>query len=100
MFQGILGNVTIQIYNEPYYEELSDWTITGYSFENFDKLKQLADTVTGGQGVNGRGMAIHGPVIFKGNLIIDSSPIRDTYIDMTGWGKVRNRFLSYHFDFS
>ncbi|XP_001649403.2 beta-galactosidase isoform X1 [Aedes aegypti] len=86
-YKGILGNVTIQIYNEPYYEELSDWTITGYSFENFDKLKQLADTVTGGQGVNGRGMAIHGPVIFKGNLIIDSSPIRDTYIDMTGWGK-------------
>lgn len=89
-FQGILGNVTIQIYDEPYYNDLSDWTITGYSFENFSQLKQLTDTVTEGQGTNGRGMAIHGPVIFKGKLEIDSSTtIHDTYIDMTGWGKVR-----------
>ncbi|XP_058814092.1 beta-galactosidase-like [Topomyia yanbarensis] len=86
-YKGVLGNVTIQTYDEPYYLKLSNWTNIGFPFENFDKLKQLTDSVTEGQGVNARGMAIHGPVIFKGILTINSKEIFDTYINMTGWGK-------------
>lgn len=37
--------------------------------------------------MNGRGAAIHGPVTFKGELVIETEEIHDTYIDMTGWGK-------------
>lgn len=86
-YKGILGNVTIQIYEEPYTQELSDWTITGYPFENYDKFTQLFTSQTEGASVNGRGYAIHGPVSFKGDLVIETAEIHDTYIDMTGWGK-------------
>uniref|UniRef100_A0A8D8BTH8 Beta-galactosidase n=1 Tax=Culex pipiens TaxID=7175 RepID=A0A8D8BTH8_CULPI len=88
-YKGILGNVTIQIYDEPYTQELSDWTITGYPFDSYDKFTQLFATLNegAGHGVNGKGAAIHGPVTFKGELVIETSEIHDTYFDMTGWGK-------------
>ncbi|XP_058468001.1 beta-galactosidase-like isoform X4 [Malaya genurostris] len=85
--KGILGSVTIQTYEKPYYVELFDWTIIGFPFENFTKLKEVADSSTNDQCVNDRGIAIHGPVIFKGEVIINTSEIHDTYINMSGWGK-------------
>ncbi|XP_055538462.1 beta-galactosidase-like isoform X2 [Wyeomyia smithii] len=86
-YKGILGNVTIQIYEEPYEKKLSGWTISSYTFADVSMLKQLIDSTTDGLGVNSRGICIHGPVVFKGELNINATEIHDTYIDMSGWGK-------------
>ncbi|XP_055616988.1 beta-galactosidase-like [Toxorhynchites rutilus septentrionalis] len=86
-YKGILGNVTIQIYNEPFYKVLSDWIITRFPFDDLDKLSNFVATGENTQGVNERGIAMNGPVIFEGDLVHNDAVIHDTYIDMSGWGK-------------
>uniref|UniRef100_A0A182VZ59 Beta-galactosidase n=1 Tax=Anopheles minimus TaxID=112268 RepID=A0A182VZ59_9DIPT len=86
-YKGILGNVTIQTFAEPYTKELDQWKITGYPFDDYTKVQQFIDTVSGGTGANGRGMAVHGPVVLKAVFDVSASEIKDTYINMDGWGK-------------
>lgn len=91
-FQGILGNVTIQIYHEPYYKLLTDWTITGYPFEYYSDIEKFLTSAAGTQAISihPKGLLIEGPVIFEANFNIDrpATEIYDTYIDVSnGWGK-------------
>ncbi|XP_053668440.1 beta-galactosidase-like [Anopheles marshallii] len=86
-YKGILGNVTIQTFAEPYTMALEQWKITGYPFEDYTKVQQFIDTVSEGTGANGRGMAVHGPIVLKAVFDIPASEIKDTYINMDGWGK-------------
>uniref|UniRef100_A0A182Q5R7 Beta-galactosidase n=1 Tax=Anopheles farauti TaxID=69004 RepID=A0A182Q5R7_9DIPT len=87
-YKGILGNVTIQTFAEPYTQELEQWKITGYPFDDYSKVQQFIDSVTGGTGANGRGMAVHGPVVLKATFDLPAqAEIQDTYINMDGWGK-------------
>uniref|UniRef100_A0A182YAQ7 Beta-galactosidase n=1 Tax=Anopheles stephensi TaxID=30069 RepID=A0A182YAQ7_ANOST len=86
-YKGILGNVTIQTFAEPYTMELDQWKVTGFAFDDYSKVQQFIDTVSGGTGANNRGMAVHGPIVLKAVFDIPASEIQDTYINMDGWGK-------------
>lgn len=90
-----MGNVTVQTYAEPYELSLEDeWSVTGYPFDDYAKLQQFVDRAPGGPGVNGRGMAIHGPIVLSAVFDVSTSDIQDTYINMAGWGKVSRRSFS------
>ncbi|XP_052866830.1 beta-galactosidase-like [Anopheles cruzii] len=86
-YKGIMDNVTIQTYDEPYQKTLAEWSITGYPFDDYEKVQQFMDTASGGAGVNGRGMAAHGPVVLQAVFDVPVADIHDTYINMNGWGK-------------
>lgn len=92
-FKGILGEVKI---ND---RLLLNWTMTGFALNNFSDVQRLIDLhesdvslndVTDGCGGSGA-LLRTGPTLFSGSFYIhaDKMPIRDTYLDPTGWGKVR-----------
>lgn len=84
--KGILGNVTIQAFNEPYFEELTDWTITGYPFDNYTKIEEFISSDGNRQATFKNGWLRDGPAIFYGELNI-SGVIADTWWNTSGWGK-------------
>ena len=87
--KGILGSVTVQTFNEPYFEELKDWTITGYPFEDYSKIENFirSDGFIQQQTLK-NGWLRGGPALFSGELVIpDGATIADTWWDTTGWGK-------------
>ena len=84
--KGILGNVTIQIFNEPFYEELSDWTITPYPFDDFSKIEEFIATDAGRVQTFKNGQLRDGPAILHGELIITGA-VADTWWNTEGWGK-------------
>lgn len=88
-FKGILGNVTIQIFDEPYYEEISDWTITGYPFEEYSQIESFIASETGSNyQLSKNGWLKEGPVLFHGTLTLDiSEEIFDTWFDVKNWSK-------------
>ncbi|XP_050100366.1 beta-galactosidase-like isoform X1 [Anopheles aquasalis] len=87
-YKGILGNVTIQTYDEPHELSLEgQWSVTGYPFDDYAKLQQFVDSAPGGPGANGRGMAVHGPIVLSAVFDVATADIHDTYINMAGWGK-------------
>lgn len=87
--KGILGNVTIQTFFEPYYEELSDWTITGYPFEEYSMIEDLMKSDAAFEYTKSKnGFLYEGPVIFKGTLnISDEEELADTWWNYKTWGK-------------
>ena len=86
--KGILGEVTVQTFKEPYTEELTDWTITGYAFEDYGKIESfIASDVFEFKPLK-NGYLREGPTLFYGELIINQeSDIADTWWDTKGWGK-------------
>jgi beta-galactosidase len=88
-FKGILGNVTLQIFDEPYYEEISDWTITGYPFEDFSQIENFIASEAGSNyELPKNGWLKEGPVLFHGTLNIDNTEeVADTWWHVKGWGK-------------
>ncbi|XP_053680803.1 beta-galactosidase-like [Anopheles nili] len=86
-YKGILGNVTIQTFAEPYTMALEQWKITGYPFDDYSKVQRFVDTVSGGAGGDSRGLALYGPVVLKAAFDVSTTQIQDTYINMDGWGK-------------
>lgn len=84
-FKGILGNVTVQTFNEPYYEELSDWEITGFAFEDISKIESFFVADRFQYEMKKNGLLRDGPVLFYGELEI--TEIADTFWNTDGWGK-------------
>ena len=82
-FKGILGGVYINT------EKLLNWTMTGYPLDDYDRVQEVVDFLYPVQ----KDRAISklttksGFVMFYAEFNIDQSPIYDTYMDPTGWGK-------------
>lgn len=86
--KGILGSVTVQTFDEPYYEELRDWTITGYPFDDYSKIESFIQSDGFRQQTFKNGWLRDGPALFYGELVVsDDAQIADTWWDTTGWGK-------------
>ena len=83
-YKGMIGGAKFQQYDEPVFVELTNWTITGFPFEDYENLKALLKK--GESGLNG-GLAINGPLIFYSEFNVDADKMFDTYINLTGWGK-------------
>lgn len=84
--KGIVGNVTLQVFDEPYYQELSDWTITGYPFEDYSQIEEFITVEASNTfELPKNGLLKEGPVIFHGTLTIDE--VTDTWWHVKGWGK-------------
>jgi len=88
-FKGILGNVSVQTFESPYYEELKHWTTTGFPFDNNDEnIEQFIAAQEENYTPSKNGWLKNGPVLFHGTLVISEENERfDTYWDTTGWGK-------------
>lgn len=88
--KGILGSVTIQIFDEPHYEELSDWTITGYPFENYTQIEEFMTKSSVCENcIASNGWLKNGPVLFQGTLTIgNDDELADTWWSVRGgWSK-------------
>lgn len=85
--KGILGNVTVQTFNDPYYEEVTDWTVTGYPFDDYARIQEFI--TTSGFRTNPsfkNGWLKDGPALLHGELIINGTP-GDTWWNTRGFGK-------------
>lgn len=85
-FKGIIGEVRIN--DVPIF----DWTITGFPIENFADIESVinqssnsAETIY--KEMPHRAYIRRGPTIFHGQFEVSDTPIYDTYLDPTGWGK-------------
>lgn len=85
--QGILGNVSIQKFNG-LTTELNQWTMTGYPLTKFNDIEDFIINANEVVSISKNGILLEGPTVFSANFDIDIDPILDTYLDVTGWGKV------------
>lgn len=87
--KGILGNVTVQTFEAPYFKELTNWDITGYPFDDYAKIDTfICNDEFQEQPLFKNGILFGGPALLCGTFTInEGTPIRDTYWDTTGWGK-------------
>lgn len=85
-YKGIIGNVTVLTFNEPYYEELKDWTITGYPFDNYTKIASFIATSEPRNETLKNGWLRDGPALLHGSFEITGT-IADTWWNTAGWGK-------------
>lgn len=92
-FKGIVGDALL---NE---QALKNFNITGFPFESFiENLDELLVRVEQDPYVSRTSeYLINGPVIFAGTFDINEVNLYDTYIDPSGWGKVKyiSRFIFY-----
>lgn len=82
-FKGILGDVFID--DKP----IHDWTITGFPMEDYTAIENVINFSTQ-QDTGNMPYSSYvrtGPTIFNGQFDISVTPIYDTYLDTTGWGK-------------
>jgi beta-galactosidase len=87
-YKGILGNVSIQQFDQPYYKDLTNWTITGFSFDDYKKIEEFILKDRGTPKTYKNGWLKDGPAIFYGEFNVPSQDaIADTWWDATGWGK-------------
>lgn len=87
--KGILGNVSLQSFDEPYYQIINGWTITGYPFDNYTKISEFIET-DGFRDVVAlkNGWLRDGPALLYGELNVPSdSEISDTWWHTAGFGK-------------
>lgn len=86
-FQGIRGHVKLQTFHpeQETFETLTNWTITGFSFDNYAKLEEFVSKNESYK-VPENGILTEGPVVFHQNFNVPAL-IGDTYWDATGWGK-------------
>ncbi len=87
-FQGIRGDVKLQTFHpdQETFDILSNWTITGYPFDNYAKIEEFilkSDTYE----VPSNGILKEGPVIFHQKFFLSEENLGDTYWDTQGWGK-------------
>lgn len=85
-FKGIIDDALLN--NNP----LDNWNHTGFSFENESKLNELLSQSEQDPDVSenrNNQILYKGPVIFVAEFDINHDEIRDTYIDSSGWGKVK-----------
>lgn len=89
--KGILGDVTLQMYDEPHVMNLSNWTTTGYDLDNYQKIEKVAFELSDTVDIYKNGVLNEGPVVFAGEF--DVEILADTYIDLSAWSKVRLKYL-------
>lgn len=85
-----MGAVEVQTFNETEetYQSLTEWTITGFSFDNHVDVERFVMTSTADYQVSSDGVLYDGPVVFHGEFEIGTlEEIHDTYWDAEGWGK-------------
>lgn len=85
--KGILGNVTIQLFEPKAVSVLNNWTIRGYPLEDIEEFTEAAVEENADIPIHARGLLTEGPVFFYGTLDIGENETYDTYLDPTGWGK-------------
>lgn len=87
--KGIVGNVSLQVFDAPYYKELSDWTITGFPFEEYSEISEFIASEEGNSfELPKKGILKEGPVLFHGTLTIEKAEdVTDTWWHVKGWGK-------------
>lgn len=85
-FKGILGNV--------FYDTiiLVNWTMTGFPFEDYQKIEDLTAAVRKKYGAQQKPASAKahlksGPTLFYGEFTLTDEDMADTYLDPTGWGK-------------
>lgn len=89
-FKGILGDVRLKG------QELINWTHTGFPLDNYTAIEGFierflrSERSVSSRPINGKTFLRTGPTIFYGELSISDEEIYDTYLDPTGWGKVRD----------
>lgn len=87
-YKGILGNVTVQLFEPKAVQVLNDWTISGYPLEDIEEFTSAAVEENASIDMHSRGILTKGPVFFYGTLdIAENESILDTYLNPTGWGK-------------
>lgn len=85
-----MGSVRVQTFHDTSetYQTLSNWTITGYPFDNFVDVESFARTSTVDYEVSSDGNLYDGPVVFHSEFeISEHQDIGDTWWDTEGWGK-------------
>lgn len=85
-FKGIIGDAYLGN------DHIEPWNITGFSFENERKLTEYIASVkeeSSKAASQPTENLINGPIIFHGSFDINETDIVDTYIDPSGWGKVK-----------
>jgi beta-galactosidase len=81
-FKGILGNVTIQTFESPYYRELTEWKITGFPFDKYEKIEDYIINEGFTYQVSKNGWLREGPTLFYGELYIsEKDALADTLAD-------------------
>lgn len=64
--------------------------MTGYPLTNSDHISDFVQSNTHETvHISTNGMLSNGPVIFHAEFEITNSEVYDTYLDVSGWGKVR-----------
>lgn len=100
-FKGILGDVLL---ND---KKIENWNITGYPFANGAHLNDLPNIVEYIENERDEMKKIEDrnseqlttdPIIFEGTFDVANGEINDTYIDTSGWGKVRIFFFHFMID--
>jgi beta-galactosidase len=86
--KGILGNVTVQTFDFPYYQDIQDWTVSGYPFEDYASIERFINSNGFTYQLNKKGWLKEGPVLFHGELNIQNADeLHDTWFHVRGWGK-------------
>jgi hypothetical protein len=87
-FKGILGNVTVQTFEFPYYEDIKAWTVSGYPFEDYSAIERFIGSNGFTYQLGKNGWLKDGPVLFHGELNIQNvDELHDTWMHVQGWGK-------------
>lgn len=70
--------------------ELTGWNMTGFPLTNYSRIEEyLKDPmIPESVHISKNGMLTQGPVIFRAAFDITDDEIYDTYLDVSGWGKV------------
>uniref|UniRef100_A0A336LY51 Beta-galactosidase n=1 Tax=Culicoides sonorensis TaxID=179676 RepID=A0A336LY51_CULSO len=84
-YKGIFGDVTLQIWDEPYTMKLSNWTATGFDLDDYEKIEKVAFDPSNTVQIPSRGVLTEGPVIFSAEFDLDT--LADTYVDLSAWSK-------------
>lgn len=67
---------------------MSNWTITGFPFDNHVHVESFARNINDGYQVNPDGNLYDGPVVFHGEFeISEFQELGDTWWDTDGWGR-------------
>lgn len=71
--------------------ELFNWTMTGYPFEDYTKVREIIEenVMKDKKIVHHKNLLKPGPTIFHGEFNISAEHIYDTYLNPSGWGKVK-----------
>lgn len=66
--------------------------MTGFPLTNYAHIDSfIKDTTVEDVRISTNGMFTEGPIIFQAEFQVTVDEIYDTYLDVSGWGKVRDR---------